>query len=143
MPRPVDAEAWGVEPGFVDVFGQERPAPPESVTAVLDPMGATADGPPPAPASIFGARPGGAPPQCPLPSGAPTWGWAAQLYAARSGNSWGIGDLGDLARLSRWSKAKGAGFVLVNPLHAATPIHPQDPSPYFPSSRRFRNVLYL
>jgi 4-alpha-glucanotransferase len=33
--------------------------------------------------------------------------------------------------------------VLVNPLHAATPVLPQHPSPYFPSSRRFRNILYL
>src|SRR5207248_7178217 len=33
--------------------------------------------------------------------------------------------------------------VLVNPLHAALPVVPQQPSPYFPSSRRFRNPLYL
>jgi 4-alpha-glucanotransferase len=72
------------------------------------------------------------------------WGWAVQLYALRSAESWGMGDLGDLRRLSRWSAADlGAGILLVNPLHAASPVLPQQPSPYFPSSRRFRNVLYL
>src|SRR5690606_12199836 len=33
--------------------------------------------------------------------------------------------------------------VVCNPLHAATPVLPQQPSPYFPSSRRFTNPLYL
>ncbi|MFN2606705.1 MAG: 4-alpha-glucanotransferase [Acidimicrobiales bacterium] len=80
---------------------------------------------------------------CPLPA-ARTWGWAVQLYAARSTASWGIGDLGDLAQLGRWSAGDlGAGFLLVNPLHAAVPVLPQDASPYYPSSRRFRNPLYL
>ena len=45
--------------------------------------------------------------------------------------------------MARWAGQKGAGFVLINPLHAAAPGLPQDPSPYYPSSRRFRNVLYL
>src|SRR5436305_5316777 len=49
----------------------------------------------------------------------------------------------DLDRLTRWSAEKGAAFVLINPLHAAAPALPQDPSPYYPSSRRFRNILYL
>lgn len=81
---------------------------------------------------------------CPLPPGAPTWGWAVQLYALRSEASWGMGDLADLRRLGRWSAAElGAGLVLVNPLHAAHPTLPQSASPYFPSSRRFRNPLYL
>lgn len=81
---------------------------------------------------------------CPLPSYAPTWGWAVQLYAARSAGSWGMGDLGDLRRLGRWAaRDLGAGLVLVNPLHAAHPTLPQSTSPYFPSSRRFRNPLYL
>lgn len=76
--------------------------------------------------------------------GAPTWGWAVQLYAARSAASWGIGDLGDLAELSRWSTEElGTGLILVNPLHAALPVVPQDASPYYPSSRRFRNPLFL
>ena len=81
---------------------------------------------------------------CPLPANAPSWGWALQLYAVRSAESWGMGDLGDLARLGRWAaRDLGAGLVLVNPLHAAHPTLPQSTSPYFPSSRRFRNPLYL
>ncbi|HEV2759008.1 MAG TPA: 4-alpha-glucanotransferase [Acidimicrobiales bacterium] len=81
---------------------------------------------------------------CPLPAKAPTWGWAVQLYAMRSTESWGMGDLGDLRRLGRWAAEDlGAGLVLVNPLHAAHPTLPQSTSPYFPSSRRFRNPLYL
>jgi len=80
---------------------------------------------------------------CLLPA-APTWGWAIQLYATRSGRSWGIGDLADLGELARWSAGElGAGLLLVNPLHAATPLLPQAPSPYYPSSRRFRNPLFL
>ena len=32
---------------------------------------------------------------------------------------------------------------MVNPLCAPAPIHPVEPSPYYPSSRRFRNPLFL
>lgn len=71
------------------------------------------------------------------------WGFAAQLYAARSGRSWGIGDLADLRELNRWAKSLGAGFTLVNPLHAATPGARQQPSPYFPGSRCFLNPIYI
>ncbi len=82
-----------------------------------------------------------APDECLLPE--PTWGWAVQLYAARSRKSWGIGDLGDLKRLARWSADLGAGLLLVNPLGADVPVLPQQASPYYPSSRRFLNPLYL
>jgi len=95
MPPSFDAEAWGVEPGYVDVDGFWREAPPASVDAVLRAMGATADGPPPAPAPAPGRRPA----RCPPPPATRAWGWATQLYAVRSRASWGIGDLGDLARL--------------------------------------------
>jgi 4-alpha-glucanotransferase len=132
------ARAWGVELGYLDAFGTWQDSPPETVSAILDAMGATSDRPPVEPAS---EAPGAEP--CLLPTNVPAWGWAAQLYAARSSRSWGIGDLGDLSELCRWSAEVGAGFVLVNPLHAAAPTLPQQPSPYFPSSRRFRNPLYL
>ncbi len=67
-----------------------------------------------------------------------------QLYAVRSKASWGIGDLADLRALAEWSARElGAGFVLVNPLHAAQPAPPIEPSPYFPASRGFINPLYL
>jgi 4-alpha-glucanotransferase len=85
-----------------------------------------------------------APGRCHLPAalagGGRAWGWAAQLYAARSRDSWGIGDLGDLGRLLASTAPLGAGFALLNPLHAASP---GEPSPYNPSSRVFRNPLYL
>jgi 4-alpha-glucanotransferase len=84
-----------------------------------------------------------APAACYLPETLRTWGWAIQLYAARSRRSWGIGDLGDLRWLGRWAARQGAGIALINPLAAATPTLPQQPSPYFPSSRRFLNPLYL
>jgi 4-alpha-glucanotransferase len=81
---------------------------------------------------------------CHLPDDFRTWGWAAQLYAARSRASWGIGDLADLRRLGRWSReVLGAGVIMVNPLTAATPVPPIEASPYYPSSRRFRNPLFL
>ncbi|MDP1820100.1 MAG: 4-alpha-glucanotransferase [Acidimicrobiales bacterium] len=84
-----------------------------------------------------------APARCPQPAG-PGWFVAAQLYAARSADSWGIGDLRDARRIRAWVDGHGpGGHVMLNPLHAPIPgPHPQ-PSPYFSSSRIFRNPLYL
>src|SRR5690349_12369079 len=79
----------------------------------------------------------------PLPSGR-SWGFTVQLYSLRSRRSWGHGDLRDLAELAVWSaRDLGAGFVLINPLHAAEPAPPISPSPYLPMSRRFISPLYL
>jgi 4-alpha-glucanotransferase len=62
----------------------------------------------------------------------------------RSQQSWGMGDLTDLEDLAVWSAAEHqADFVLINPLHAAEPVPPIEPSPYLPSSRRFASPLYL
>ena len=71
------------------------------------------------------------------------WGFTVQLYAARSRASWGIGDLADLRLLREWTERLGGGFLLVNPLHAVAPTVPQEPSPYLPATRRFRNPVYL
>lgn len=72
-----------------------------------------------------------------------TWGWSVQLYAARSKHSWGMGDFSDLKRLAQWSGQLGAGAIFVNPLCAGSPANPQQPSPYLPDSRRYRNPLYI
>ncbi|MGY1642987.1 4-alpha-glucanotransferase [Geodermatophilus sp. SYSU D00703] len=71
------------------------------------------------------------------------WGWAVQLYATRSRGSWGIGDLADLRAVREMAAGQGAGFVLINPLHAVAPTPQQEASPYLPATRRFRNPIYL
>ena len=60
---------------------------------------------------------------------------AAKLGHRRSGRS-----------RSGWPSGRpnlGAGMMLINPLGAAAPVVPQGASPYYPTSRRFRNPLYL
>jgi 4-alpha-glucanotransferase len=72
------------------------------------------------------------------------WGFMAQIYATRSRDSWGLGDLRDCADLAAWSgRELGAGFLLINPLHAAAPTAPMSPSPYLPVTRRFANPMYI
>lgn len=82
------------------------------------------------------------PRQC-VPPPPPLWGWAVQLYATRSAESWGMGDLADLRRLNVWADKLGAGMLMLNPLSAAAPVLAQQASPYYPCSRRFLNPLYL
>ncbi|MFS0696217.1 4-alpha-glucanotransferase [Streptomyces nitrosporeus] len=84
-----------------------------------------------------------APDRVPRPA-ARTHGFLVQLYSLLSRRSWGMGDLGDLADLAAWAgRTLGSGFVQVNPLHAAVPGTPTDPSPYRPSSRRFPDPVHL
>ncbi|MBT2411948.1 4-alpha-glucanotransferase [Streptomyces sp. ISL-12] len=87
-----------------------------------------------------------APPRLPAPPDR-SYGLLVQLYSLLSRRSWGMGDLGDLTELAAWAgRALGAGFVQVNPLHAAVPGapgEPTDPSPYRPSSRRFPDPVHL
>lgn len=71
------------------------------------------------------------------------WGWSAQLYGARSGRSWGHGDLADLADLAAWARRGGAELLAHNPLGAPLPVAHQEPSPYSASTRRFWSPLYL
>ncbi|WP_336052284.1 4-alpha-glucanotransferase [Streptomyces sp. CA2R101] len=84
-----------------------------------------------------------APDRVPAPPGR-NHGFLVQLYSLLSRQSWGMGDLGDLADLAAWSgRALGTGFLQLNPLHAAVPGPPTDPSPYRPSSRRFPDPVHL
>jgi 4-alpha-glucanotransferase len=83
------------------------------------------------------------PGSCHLPDDLHAWLLTVQLHSCRSERSWGIGDLGDLARIGTWASVRGAGMVALNPLHAPLPTSPVQPSPYYASSRRWRNPLYL
>ncbi|MGI8999776.1 MAG: 4-alpha-glucanotransferase, partial [Candidatus Limnocylindria bacterium] len=83
------------------------------------------------------------PGRCHLPPDLRAWGWAIQVAVTRSRQSWGIGDLADLRELGVWSATAGAGFLAVGPLGAPNPGPRPEPSPYYPSTRRFGNPLYL
>ncbi len=127
---------WGVVPEYFGYRGDRVLATPAAQDAVLAALGANRQ----SPARIQRldlAREGSAP----APERA--WGWAIQLYAVRSRESWGVGDFADLRRFARWSHAAGASLLLLNPLGAQRPTLPYQPSPYFASSRRFRNAVYL
>ncbi|MDR0989808.1 MAG: 4-alpha-glucanotransferase [Propionibacteriaceae bacterium] len=72
------------------------------------------------------------------------WGFMLQLYSVADRSGWCFGDLLDLSDIAIWAKSvHGADFILTNPLHAAEPVAPMEPSPYLPSSRRFVNPVYI
>ena len=138
-----EAEAHGVATSYRDWHGRRAEVGEETLRAVLAAMGETprrnAGAAARRPLAAYLSRPRAAP----LPSGR-SWGFTVQLYSLRSRRSWGHGDLRDLAELAAWSARElGAGFVLINPLHAAEPAPPVSPSPYLPMSRRFISPLYL
>jgi 4-alpha-glucanotransferase len=71
-------------------------------------------------------------------------GIAISLYGLRSQANWGIGDLGDLKEFIRWAVGNlHLDVVGLNPLHAISNREPYNISPYFPSSRYYRNFIYL
>src|ERR1700682_1038987 len=130
------AGRWGILPAYHGWQGDLIETPPATRDAMLAAMGATSDRPPRIRRPKLPSEPCAPPPER-------AWGWAIQLYALRSRQSWGVGDLADLRRFGRWSRRRGASMVLLNPLGAQTPTIPYQPSPYYSSSRRFRNVVYL
>lgn len=71
------------------------------------------------------------------------WGVSSQLYAQRSQQNWGMGDLSDASALLKIMASVGADFIGVNPLCSLYYARPQHISPYSPSSRSFFHYLYL
>ena len=149
--------ADGVATSYRDWHGRQVEVSQQTLDAILDALGEPLDGrvmgpviaaePGPAEAGPAEAGPAGAGagdgPVVPGPEDR-SWGFAVQLYSLRSRQSWGHGDLGDLADLAAWSASDlGAGFILINPLHAGEPLPPLSQSPYLPMSRRFTSPLYL
>ncbi len=131
------AEARGVATSYHASPDREVMVSAETIEAILAALGDPPAVPPPAAGADLAAL------AAPVPGGR-SWGLTIQLYAVRSRSSWGHGDFRDLAALASWSaRALGAGFVLINPLHAAEPVPPVSTSPYLPMSRRFISPLYL
>ena len=76
--------------------------------------------------------------------GGSVWGFMAQLYSVCGHSSWGVGDFFDLEDMAVWAAAKhDADFILINPTHAAQITGHMEPSPYFPSTRRYINPIYI
>ncbi len=139
------ARAHGVQPVYRDWRRRRVRVASDTLEAIVAALGEAsgadrAPGPRPSPGSTASQRYRAAPAgPCER-----AWGFAVQLYSLRSRGSWGHGDLRDLAELASWSaRDLRAGFVLVNPLHAAEPAPPVSPSPYLPMTRRYVSPLYL
>ena len=133
------AAARGIATSYRDWHGRQVEVGQQTLDAILNALGEGA-GPGEPRREETAATPG---PPAPEPLSR-SWGFAVQLYSLRSRQSWGHGDLADLADLATWSATDlGAGFVLINPLHAAEPLPPVSASPYLPMSRRFTSPLYL
>jgi len=79
----------------------------------------------------------------PLKDGGRVWGVTLQLYSLRSETNWGMGDFTDLARIIDVWSGLGADMVGVNPLHSLFVQRPDEYSPYYPSSRRSLNAMYI
>jgi 4-alpha-glucanotransferase len=129
-----DAERFGVQRTYIGYRGDAVHAPNATIEAIVHAMAGDR------PRRI--TTPGRGPQKCsPPPDHA--WGWSVQVYAVRSPESWGIGDFADLRNLARWAAGTGASVMLTSPLGAQAPLAHQQPCPYYSSSRRFLNSLYL
>ncbi|HUS67097.1 MAG TPA: 4-alpha-glucanotransferase [Kofleriaceae bacterium] len=71
-----------------------------------------------------------------------TFGLFAPVYALRSGDQLGVGDVGDLRRVTELVAGAGGGMVGTLPLLACYYGEPFCPSPYSPVTRLFWNDLF-
>jgi len=71
-------------------------------------------------------------------------GVSVAVYGLRSQSNWGIGDFSDLRRVIDWAAEElGVDFLGINPLHHLFNKRPFNSSPYLPSSRLYKNFIYL
>jgi len=133
------AEAWGIEPGYHDVFGHWHATSPQTLGRLIAALSAGKASPPQVDCPPLPAQPM----RCWQGDGRRLWAVAVQLYAVRSNRNWGHGDFTDLARLIDIAGAVGASAIGLNPLHALFPDRPLQASPYAPNSRLYLNPLYI
>jgi 4-alpha-glucanotransferase len=129
-------ERLGISPTYISYRGGIVRPPQSTIDAIVKAMEGDR------PRRITTPRGEGGPQRC-SPPPRRAWGWAVQVYAVRSKDSWGIGDFADLRDLGRWASKAGASVILISPLGAQPPTSRQEPCPYYASSRRFLNLLYL
>lgn len=145
------AERHGIALRFEALDGTFHDVPDATKLAILEAMGVAVDGEDALRERLAAApEPGQAElevspdTRCYLPEHPDRcWGIALQLYALRSNRNWGIGDFADLAAFAATAAGAGADFLGTNPLHAGFLADPNRRSPFFPSSRRFLNPLYI
>jgi 4-alpha-glucanotransferase len=141
------AGRYGIATQYKGLDGTWHVAPKASIAAILGALGVDPDAAVlPEPVITPQSDPNRAIQRCYLPEWLEqgrAWGIAVQVYALRSDENWGIGDLRDLALFARTAAESGADFLGTNPLHALFLADAQLRSPFFPSNRRFLNPLYI
>lgn len=79
-----------------------------------------------------------------LEGGGKRAGLMVSLAGLRSNKNWGVGDFRDLKELASWViEVLQADVIGLLPLHALANQEPYNISPYYPSSRLYRNPIYL
>ena len=145
------AERYGIAVRYTGLDGVEHLVPDTTKLAVLEAMGLGVGSEAAVEAALAAApavpqQDGAGGASCYVPDWLERqgcWGISLQLYALRSQRNWGIGDFADLAAVAATAAAAGADFIGVNPLHATFLSEPDRRSPFFPSTRRFLNPLYI
>ena len=132
-----NAQRWGIEPEYYDVFGKRHAAGAETLRRLIAAISAGQTRP------NHCEEAAGQTPRAFQGDGRRLWAIAVQLYALRSRRNWGHGDFTDLSQLIAIAAAQGASAIGLNPLHALFMDRAEQASPYAPNSRLYLNPLYI